>query len=141
MCNRNPQTNNPNQTKGSGKKDNESGIKKRGCSKISTDQKEKSVELKGISNLKEILDERNKVNMHFKCGNGPHKWYKCLTKEPITTKTLPKVEGISQVKDTRKEERRDIKISGVGMDNEHGGRIIGLVTDSDGEYDLLCRLG
>ena len=28
-------------------------------------------------------------------------------------------------------------MSGVGMEDEHGGRIIELVTDNDGEYDLV----
>ena len=135
VLNKNPQTNNTNQTKGSGKKDNESGNKKRGRSEISIDRKEKSVELKAIS--KEILDERKKANMCLKCGKGPHKWQKCFAKEPITTKTVPKIKGVPQVKDTRKEEKKDVKISGVGMEDEHGGRIIELVTDSDGEYDLL----
>ena len=135
VLNKNSQTNNRNQTKEADKNDNESGNKKRAHSEITTDRKEKTVELKGIS--KEILDERKKANMCLKCGKGSHKWYECFAKEPITTKTVPKVKGVLQVKDTRKEEKKDVMISGVGMEDERGGRIIELVTDSDGEYDLL----
>jgi hypothetical protein len=109
--------------------------KKRGRTEISTDRKERSVELKGIS--KEILDERQKAKMCLKCGKGPHKWFECFAKEPITTRTVPKVKGVPQVKDTRKEDKKDVKISAVGMVDEHGGRIIELVTDSEGEYKLL----
>ena len=75
--------------------------------------------------------------MCLKCGKGPHKWYECFVKEPINTKMVLKVKGVPQVKDTCKDEKKDVKISGVGMEDEHGGRIIELVTDSDGEYDLL----
>ena len=70
-------------------------------------------------------------------GKGPQKWFECFAKEPITTKMVPKVKGVPQVKDTYKEEKKDVKISGVGMEDEHGGRIIELVIDSDREYDLL----
>ena len=92
VLNKNPQTNNMNQTKGSGKKDNEEGNKKWGHSEISTHWKKKSVELKGI--WKEILNERKKVKMYLKYDNGPHKWYEWFAKEPITTKTIAKIKEI-----------------------------------------------
>ena len=40
-------------------------------------------------------------------------------------------------KDKKKDERKDVKISAVGMEDEYGGQITELVTDSDGEYDIL----
>ena len=40
-------------------------------------------------------------------------------------------------KDKKKDDKKDVKISAVGMEDEYGGRIIELVTDSDGEYDIL----
>jgi len=113
---------------------NENG--KRGRGEISTDWKEKSVELKGIP--ADIIAERKKANMYLKCGKGPHKWFECFAKEPITTKTIPKKKGIPQVQDTSKPNtNKDVKISAVGLEDEHGGRIIELVTDSEGEYELL----
>ena len=59
----------------------------------------------------------------------------------MTTKTVPKKKGIPQVQDTSKDkkqdDKKDVKISAVGMEDEYGGRIIELVTDSDWEYDIL----
>ena len=40
-------------------------------------------------------------------------------------------------KDKKEDGKKDVKISAVGMEDEYGGRIIELVTDSDGEYDIL----
>ena len=37
----------------------------------------------------------------------------------------------------KKDERKDVNISAVGMEDEYGGWITELVTDSDGEYDIL----
>ena len=110
--------------------------KKRGRKEISTDRKEKSVELKGIPD--DIIADRKKADMCLKCGKGPHKWYECWAKAPVTTRTVPKKKCIPQVRDTsKKEDKKEVKISAVGMEDEHGGRIIELVTDSDGEYELL----
>ena len=65
----------------------------------------------------------------------------CWCKQPVTTKTVPKKKWIPQVQDTRKDKKKDykkdVKISAVGMEDEYGGRIIELVRDSDGEYDIL----
>lgn len=36
----------------------------------------------------------------------------------------------------KKEDKKDVEISAVGMEDEYGGRIIESVTDSDGDYDL-----
>ena len=106
---------------------------------MTTDRKDKSAELKGIP--ADILEERQKADMCLKRGKGPHKWYKCFFKQPVTTKTVPKRKGIPQVqdnsKDKKKDDKNDMKISGIGMEDEYGGRIIELVTDSDGEYDIL----
>ena len=106
---------------------------------MTTYRKDKSVELKGIP--ADILEERNKAEMCLKCGKGPHKWFECFSKQPVTTKTVPKKKGIPQVqdasKDKKKDDKKDVKISTVGMEVEYGGWIIELVTDSDGEYDIL----
>ena len=106
---------------------------------MTTDRKDKSVELKGIPS--DILEERKKAEITLKCGKGPHKWFECFSKQPITTKIVPKKKGIPYVQDTskdkKKDDKKDVKISAVGMEDEYGGRIIELVTDSDGEYDIL----
>ena len=106
---------------------------------MTTDRKDKSAELKGI--LADILEEQKKGDMSLKCGKGPHKWYECFSKQPVTTKTVPKKKGIPQVQDTskdkKKDDKKDVKISAVGMEDEYVGRIIELVTDSDEEYDIL----
>ena len=76
--------------------------------------------------------------MCLKCGKGPHKWFECFAKNPITTRTVTKKGGIPQVQDTtKKEDKNDVKISVVGKEDEYGGRIIELVTDSNGDYELL----
>jgi hypothetical protein len=121
--------------KGNGNPPTNTG-KKRGRKEISTDRKEKSVELKGIP--EDLIAERKKADMCLKCGKGPHKWYECWAKSPVTTRTTPKKGGVPQVRDTsKKDDKKEVKISAVGMEDEHGGRIVELVTDSDGEYDLL----
>ena len=135
-----PQQNNASQPqkgfqKGNGNP-NPNTRKTRGRKEISTDRKEKSVELKGIPD--DIIAERNNADMCLKCGKGPHKWYECWAKAPVTTRTVPKKKGIPQVRDTsKKEKKKEVKISAVGMEDEDGGTIIELVTDSDGEYELL----
>ena len=76
--------------------------------------------------------------MCLKCGKGPHKWFECYAKNPITTRTVPKQGGVPQVRDTSKKQKtEEVKISAVGMEDEYGGRIIELVTDSEGDYELL----
>ena len=110
--------------------------KKRRNTEISSDREERSVELKAIS--KDIIAERKNVEMCLKCGKGPHNRFKCFVKNRITTRTVSKKGSISQVRDTIKEDKKeDVKISAVGKEDEYGGRIIELVTDSDGDYELL----
>ena len=76
--------------------------------------------------------------MCLKCEKGPHKWFKCYAKNPITTRMVPKKCGVPQVRDTSKKPKtEEVKISVVGMEDEYGGRIIELVTDSEGDYELL----
>ena len=110
--------------------------KKRGQRQMRTDRKDHAVELKGIP--EDIIAERKKADMSLKCGKGPHKWFKCYAKNPIVSRTVPKKGGVPQVRDTSKKQKtEDIKISAVGMEDEYGGRIIELVTDSEGDYELL----
>ena len=69
---------------------------------------------------------------------GPHKWFVCYTKNPIASTTIPKKGGVPQVRDTSKKQKtEDVKISAVGIEDEYGGWIIELVTDSEGDYELL----
>ena len=77
--------------------------KKRKRSEMTTDRKDKSAELKGIP--VDILEERKKVDMCIKCVKGPHKWYQCFSKQPVTTKTVPKKKGMPQVQDTSKDKK------------------------------------
>ena len=113
--------------------------KKRKRSEMTTDRKDKSVELKRIPS--DILEERKKAELCLKCCKCPHKWFECFSKQPVTTKTVPKKKGIQQVQDTskdkKKHDKKDVKISAVGIEDEYRGRIIELVTDSDREYDIL----
>ena len=70
---------------------------------MTTDRKDESVQLKGIP--MDILEERMKAEMCFKCGKGPHKWYECFSKQPVTTKTIPEKKRIPQVQDTSKDKK------------------------------------
>ena len=91
--------------------------------------------MKGIPD--DIIEERRKAELCLKCGKGPHRWFECYAKSPITNRTVPKSGNKKQKKDDKKKDDKDVKISAVGMVDEYGGRIIELVTDSDGDYDLL----
>ena len=76
--------------------------------------------------------------MCLKCGKGPHEWFECYSKNSITTRTVPKKGVVPQVRDTlKKQKREEVKVSTVGMKDEYGGQIIELVTDSEGDYEVL----
>ena len=78
------------------------------------------------------------ADLCLKCGKGPHQWFECYAKNPVVTRTVPKKGGVLQVRDTLKKERtEEVKISAVGMEDEYVGRIIELVTNSEGDYELL----
>ena len=110
--------------------------KKRGWGQISTNRKDHAVELKGIP--EDIIAERKKADMCLKCWKGPHKWFECYAKNPIMTRTVPKEGDIPQVWHTSKKQKtEEVMISVVGMEDEYGGRIIQLVTYSEGDYKLL----
>ena len=112
------------------------GGKKRGQGQISTDRKDRAVELKGIP--EDIISERKKADMCLKFEKGLHKWFECYAKNPITTRTVPKKDEVPQVRDTSKKQKtEEVKISMVGREDEYGGRIIELVTDSERDYELL----
>ena len=76
--------------------------------------------------------------MCLKCWKGPHKWFEAYAKNPITTRTVLKKGGVPQVRDTSKKQKtEEVKISSVVMEDECVVRIIELVTDSEGDYQLL----
>ena len=112
--------------------------KKRKRSEMTTNRINKRVKLKGIPS--NILKVRHNAEMYLKCGEGPHKGYECFFKQLVTIKTIPKKWGIPQVqgtsKDKKKDEKKDVKISAVRIEDEYGRRIIELVLYSDGEYDI-----
>ena len=110
--------------------------KQHGQGQISTDRKHCAVELKGIP--EDIIAEHKKADMCLKCWKGPYKWFEYYAKNLMVSRTVPKKGGVPQVWDTSKKQKtKDIKISAVGMEDEYGGRIIELVTDSEGDYELL----
>ena len=110
--------------------------KKRGQGQISTDRKDRAVDLKGIP--EDIIAEYKKADMCLKCGKGPNKWFDCYANNPVVTRMVPKKGGVPQVRDTSKKQKtEEVKISAVDVDDEFGGRIIELITDSEGDYELL----
>ena len=76
------------QNKGNNNTQGGTNNRKRGRSEISTDRKDKSIELKGIPD--DIIEERRKAELCLKCGKGPHRWFECYAKSPITNSTVPK---------------------------------------------------
>ena len=143
----NKQTNNPkpknqNAYQNKGNNNNTGGDqrgKKWGQGQISTDRNDRAVELQGIP--QDIIGERKKADMCLKCGKGPNKWFECYGKNPITTRTVHKKGGVPQVRDTlKKQKTEEVKISVIHMEDEYGGRNIELVTDSEGDYELLKQL-
>ena len=103
--------------------------KKRGQGRISTDWKDRAVQLKGIPD--DIIAERKKADMCLKCWKSPHKWFECYAKNRIMTRTVPNTGGVPQVRDTSKKQKtEEVKISAVGIEDAYVGRIIELVTDS-----------
>ena len=110
--------------------------KKYGQGQISSDRKDRAVELKGIPD--NIIAKCKKADICLKFGIGPHKWFECYAKNPVVTRTVPKKGGVPQVRDTSKTQKtEEVKISAVGMEDEYVRRIIELVTDSEGDYELL----
>ena len=121
-------------------RDNKGKEEKRGKkrSREETEEyKDRETELKGIP--KNILDERKQADTCLKCGKGTHKWYECWKKEPVTSKVTDTKKRTFEKQDGKKkdEKKKEVKISAVQGPDENGGRIIELVTDSDGEYSLL----
>ena len=109
--------------------------KKRGEGQMSTDLKDRAVELKGIPG--DIIAAGKKADRCLKFGKGPQKWFECYAKDLITTRTVPKKGGVPQVRDTSKKQKtEEVTISAVGMEDEYVGRIIELVTNSEGDYEL-----
>ena len=79
--------------------------------------------------------------MCLNCGKGPQKWFECYTKNPVDIRMVPQNKCVPQVRDTsKKQTMEDVKISVVGMEDEYGGRIIKLVTDGEGDYEVLKQL-
>ena len=76
--------------------------------------------------------------MCLKCGQGSNKWFECYTKNLIVIRMVLKTSGgVPQVWDTSKKQKTEyVEISAVIMEDEYGGRIIELVTDSGGDYEL-----
>ena len=69
---------------------------------------------------------------------GSHRWFECYAKNLLRTRTVPKKGGVPQVRDTSKKQKiEEVHISAVSMEDEHGERIIELVTDSEGDFELL----
>ena len=91
--------------------------------------------MKGIPD--NIIEERRKAELCLKCGKRPHRWFECYAKSPITNRTIPKSGNKKRKKDDKKKDDKDVKISTIGMVDEHGRRIMKLVTDSEGDYNLL----
>ena len=110
--------------------------KKHGQEQMSTDRKDCLVELTGIP--EDIIAERKKADICLKYGKGPNKWFECYVKNPIRTRTVLKKGGVPPVRDTSKKQKtEEVKIFTVSMEDEYGGRMIELVTDSEGDYELL----
>ena len=64
--------------------------------------------------------------------------FECYTNNLIVTRTVFKKGGIPQVQDTlQKQKTEEVKIPAFGMEDEYVGRIIKLVTDSEGDYEFL----
>ena len=123
------------QSKGNNNTQSGKNNQKRGRSEISTDRKDKSVELKGIGD--NIIEERHKAELCLKCGKEPYRCFEYDVKSLITNRTVSKTRKKKQKKDDNKKDHKHVKISAVRMVDEYGGRIIELFTDSDRNYDLL----
>ena len=101
--NNHPKPKNQNRYQNKGNNNNTGGGprgKKRCQGQISTDRKDRAVELKGIP--EDISAERKKVDMCLKCGKGPLKWCEYYAKNPVTTRIVLKKGGVPQVRDTSK---------------------------------------
>ena len=76
--------------------------------------------------------------MCLMCSKGPYKWFEYFAKNPITTWTVLKKGGILEVQDmTKKENKKNVEIFAVRKEDEYGGKIIELLTNSDWDYELL----
>jgi len=113
------------------------GTAKKRTREQASEWKDKDSELAGIP--AEILEERKKADVCLKCGKGTHKWYECWSKSPVTTKVVAMKRQQSGKKKDEKKDKKEVKISAVRTSepDEHGGRIMELIEDSDGDYGLL----
>jgi len=121
----------------SGKAPQGTGTGKKRTRELASEWKDKDSELAGIP--AEILEEWKKADVCLKCGKGTHKWYEYWSKSPVTTKVVATKRQQSGKKKDEKKDKKEVKISAVRASepNEHGGRIIELMEDSDGDYGLL----
>jgi len=113
------------------------GTEKKRTQKQASEWRNKDSELAGIS--AELLEERKKADVCLKYGKGMHKWYEYWSKSPVTTKVMATKRQQGGKKKDKKKEKKDVKILAVRANepDEHGGRIIELMEDSDGDYGLL----
>ena len=142
VCNKqtnDPRPKNQNGYQNMGNNNNTGGGKrgtKCGQAQIITDRKDWAVKLKGIP--EDIITERKKADMCLKCEKVPHKWFERYAKNPVVTRIVPNKVGVPQVRDTFKNQKpEDMKISLIVKQDEFAGRIIKLVTNSEGDYELL----
>ena len=71
--------------------------KKDSQGQISTNRKNRAVELKGIP--EDIIGECKITDICHKCGKGPKKWFEYYPNNPIATRMVPRKGGIPQVRD------------------------------------------
>ena len=87
------------------------------------------------------MEEHKKADVCLKCGKGTHKWHDCWSKNLVTTKvvTTKYQQAGKGIKKEDKKEKKEVKILAVKAvkSDEHRGRIIELVEDSNGDYGLL----
>ena len=73
---------------------------------------------------KDILKERMKADDCPKYGKTVHKWFKCCTKEPVTTRTSSGKASQS---------KKDVKIAALGEESTTSEKIMEIDSESDNE--------
>ena len=100
--------------------------------------KDEGVELKGIP--KDILEERKRDQKCQKCGKANHRWPKCYTKEPVTSR-VSAVAGTKRGSDDSEGSKgsKKAKTAGVKADPEAvaaSGRVIEIPDGIGEDFDI-----
>ena len=125
--------------KGKGKGKGKAGGQQKATGKpqSSKEWKDRDEHLKVIP--KDILEERKKAEVCQKCGKGTHKWFKCYTKSPVTSRVVAGAKR-GRDKDGPKPGAKKARTAAVKKEEQPavvaGGQILGEIHGPEDDLDV-----